>query len=160
MALFERYGWLSIDMYHQMLKDGMDFWYKEDGLLMIYTLEKSFEKKLKTCDNSGAYKILSAKETKEYMPVVNDNICGSVLLTENAYVDPGEVMHSLQEYLQNVGVEFLYNEEVIDFEFKNNLIEGVITHKEKIQAETIILATGANPTLIKKTKNDFFNDGG
>ncbi|WP_459109035.1 NAD(P)/FAD-dependent oxidoreductase [Helicobacter pylori] len=159
MALFERYGWLSIDIYHQMLKDGMDFWYKEDGLLMIYTLEESFEKKIKTCDNSGAYKILNVKETKEYMPIVNDNICGSVLLTENAHVDPGEVMHSLQEYLQNAGVEFLYNEEVVDFEFKNNLIDGVITHKEKIQAEKIILATGANPTLIKKTKNDFLMMG-
>lgn len=47
MALFERYGWLSIDMYHQMLEDGMDFWYKEDGLLMIYTLKENFEKRLK-----------------------------------------------------------------------------------------------------------------
>lgn len=89
------------------------------------------------------------------MPIVNDNICGSVLLTENVHVDPGEVMRSLQEYLQNAGVEFLYNEEVIDFEFKNNLIDGVITHKEKIQAEKIILATGANPTLIKKPKTIF-----
>ncbi|AFI04753.1 NAD(P)/FAD-dependent oxidoreductase [Helicobacter cetorum] len=159
MALFERYGWLSIEMYHQMLEDGMDFWYKEDGLLMIYTLQENFEKKLKTCDDSGAYKILNPKETQEYMPIAKDNICGSVLLTENAHVDPGEVMLSLQKYLKEVGVEFRYNEEVIDFEFKSNLVDSIITNKGRLQAEKIILATGANPTTIKKTKNDFLMMG-
>lgn len=73
----------------------MDFWYKEDGFLMIYILEESFEKKFKICDNSGVYKIFSVKEIKEYMFVVNDNICGSVFLIENAYVDLGEVMYFL-----------------------------------------------------------------
>ncbi|WP_104748966.1 NAD(P)/FAD-dependent oxidoreductase [Helicobacter cetorum] len=159
MALFERYGWRSVEMYHQMLEDGMDFWYKEDGLLMIYTLQENFEKKIKTCDDSGSYKILNTKETKEYMPIANDNICGSVLLTENAHVDPGEVMLSLQKYLKEVGVEFLYNEEVIDFEFKNNQVDSVITNKNRLQAETIILSTGANPETIKKTKNDFLMMG-
>lgn len=65
------------------------------------------------------------------MPIVNDNICGSVLLTENAHVDPGEVMRSLQEYLQNAGVEFLYNEEVVDFEFKKTLLMALSRIKKK-----------------------------
>lgn len=64
MALFERYGWLSVDIYHQMLKDGMDFWYKQDGLLMIYTLEEVLKKSLKLAITAALIKSLAQKRPK------------------------------------------------------------------------------------------------
>ncbi|WP_163534968.1 NAD(P)/FAD-dependent oxidoreductase [Helicobacter suis] len=163
MALFERYGWMSVDIYHEMLNDGMDFWYKEDGLLMIYTLQENFDKKVKLCQDhydSQTYTIFNPKETLDYMPVAKEeSICGSVLLKENAHIDAREVMESLHHYLQNAGVEFYYNEEVLDFEFSGSKVSGIITHLNRIEADIIVLATGANPQLIKKTQNDFLMMG-
>lgn len=163
MALFERYGWLSIDVYHEMLADGMDFWYKEDGLLMIYTLQENFQKKVQLCQDHydpKTYEIFDPKKTLEYMPVAKEEtIAGSVLLTENAHVDAREVMEQLQTYLKNAGVEFYYHEEVLDFEFSGNRINGIITTANRFQADTIVLCTGVNPQLIKKTGNDFLMMG-
>ncbi|WP_162984097.1 NAD(P)/FAD-dependent oxidoreductase [Helicobacter felis] len=162
LALFERYGWMSLEVYHQMLDEGMDFWFKEDGLLMIYTLQENFEKKIKSCAHydPSTYEIFDPRATLEYMPIAKEeNICGSVLLKENAHVDAKEVMESLQAYLKNAGVEFYYNEEVRDFEFSGQKISGVITNHNKFSADTIVLATGANPYLLKKTHNNFLMMG-
>ncbi|WP_104639593.1 NAD(P)/FAD-dependent oxidoreductase [Helicobacter bizzozeronii] len=163
MALFEHYGWMSLDIYHEMLSKGMDFWLKEDGLLMIYTFKHNFKKKVKLCQehyDPKTYQVFNAQETLEYMPVAKeDSIAGSVLLSENAHVDAREVMESLQAYLKKEGVTFYYNEEVLDFEFEDSKISSVLTNCNKYQADTIILATGASPYLLKKTKNNFLMMG-
>ncbi|WP_120945816.1 MULTISPECIES: NAD(P)/FAD-dependent oxidoreductase [Helicobacter] len=162
LALFERYGTMSLEIYHEMLDKGMDFWFKQDGLLMIYTLKENFEKKIKACAHydPNTYEIFDPRATLDYMPIAREeNICGSVLLKENAHVDAREVMESLQGYLQNAGVEFYYNEEVLDFEFNTQKISAITTNHRKFSADTIILATGASPYLLKKTHNDFLMMG-
>jgi D-amino-acid dehydrogenase len=156
LALFERYGQISLDMYEKMVKeDGMDFHFCKDGLLMIYTEQKTFDIKAAHCNNPDAYEILSKERTKEYMPILNDKVIGSILLKENGHVDPGEFMLELKKYLEEKGVEFLLNEEVTQLEFEGSKVTKIRTSKNVYEAETFVLSTGANDTLAKQAKNKF-----
>ncbi|NQY52165.1 MAG: FAD-binding oxidoreductase [Campylobacteraceae bacterium] len=156
LALFEKYGEKAINSYKKMKKeDDMDFYFKEDGLLMVYTQEKSFQDKIKISSNKDLYTILNKSETKKYLPFVNDKIIGSVLLKQNAHLDPSLLMSELKSYLLKKGVEFVLNEEVLDFKFKKNKITKVYTEKNFYEANTFILASGANDSLFKKTNNSF-----
>ena len=156
IALFERYGQISLDMYEIMVKeDCMDFHFCKDGLLMIYTEEKTFDKKILHCNNTNVYEILSKEQTKEYMPILNEKVIGSILLKENGHLDPGEFMLALKSYLLEKGVEFLLNEEVSKLEFECSKVSKIHTNNESYEADTFILSTGANDKLAKQAKNKF-----
>ena len=156
LALFERYGQISLDMYETMVKeDGMDFHFCRDGLLMIYTEQKTFDTKAALCKNPDAYEILSKERTKEYMPILNEKVIGSILLKENGHVDPGEFMCELKKYLEEKGVEFLLNEEVKRLEFQGSKVTKIRTSKDVYEAETFVLSTGADDTLARQAKNRF-----
>lgn len=156
LALFERYGQISLDMYESMVKnDGMDFHFCKDGLLMIYTEQNTFDAKAAHCTNPDAYEILSKERTKEYMPILNEKVIGSILLKENGHVDPGEFMLELKKYLESKGVEFLLNEEVQRLEFEGSKVSKIRTSKGSYEADTFVLSTGADDTLAKQAKNKF-----
>lgn len=155
LILFERYGQISMDIYKQMTQeDKMDFHFCQEGLLMIYTEQKSFDKKIKLCNDKSKYEILSAQRTKEYMPIVNDKIIGSVLLKENGHIDPNLLMSELKKYLINNGVEIITNEEVQKLEFDHSKISRIHTQKMSYEADTFILSTGADVKLSQQAKTD------
>lgn len=156
LALFERYGQISLDMYESMVKeDGMDFHFCKDGLLMIYTEQKTFDAKAAHCEDTNAYEILSKERTKEYMPILNEKVIGSILLKENGHIDPGEFMIELKKYLEEKGVEFLLNEKVDRLDFQGSKVSKIHTSKGSYEAETFILSTGADDTLARQAKNRF-----
>ncbi len=156
LGLFERYGKISLDYYSFMSKeDKMDFHFRQDGILMIYTEQKSFDKKVILCQDTSKYKILNIDETKEYMPCVNDKIIGSILLKQNGHLDPALLMFELKNYLLEKKVEFIYNEEVKHLEFSSNKVVQVHTSKHSYKADTFILSTGANTNLMKQSKTSF-----
>jgi len=156
LALFERYGKISLEMYQEMVEeDKMDFHFCKDGLLMIYTEQKTFDDKASHCDDKNAYEILSKERTKEYMPILNDKVVGSILLKENGHIDPGEFMLALKKHLEEEGVEFLLNEEVTKLEFNGSKVNKIRTNKGEYEAETFILSTGADDTLAKQAQNKF-----
>jgi len=156
LVLFERYGKISLEMYSTMTQEEeMDFHFCQDGLLMIYTEQKSFDDKVKLCNDVEKYEILSKEKTKEYMPFTNDKIIGSVLLKQNAHIDPGLLMSELKNNLLSKGVEFLLEEEVQRLEYNQNKITKLHTQKMTYEAQTFILATGADDSLAKQVQNKF-----
>ncbi len=156
LLLFERYGQLSLDIYDKMTKeDNMDFHFCQDGLLMVYTEQKSFDKKARLCNNPQRYEVLSKDKTKKYMPFVNDKIAGSILLKQNGHLDPGLLMLELKKHLLSKGVEIIINEEVERIDHTANKITKIHTKQAVYEAQTFILSTGADDTLARKIKNNF-----
>ncbi|MCP4971499.1 MAG: FAD-binding oxidoreductase, partial [Arcobacter sp.] len=155
MILFEKYGELALDLYKQMmLDDALDFDLHEDGLLMIYTEQKSFDEKIVDCQDKKRFEILNPEQTKKYMPCANEKIKGSVLLKRNAHLDPKKVMLSTKKYLQEVGVEFILNEKIIDIKFENNRVKEVNSLTSSYEADTFILSTGYQTLLSDKIKTN------
>ncbi|NQY94007.1 MAG: FAD-binding oxidoreductase [Campylobacteraceae bacterium] len=156
LLLFERYGQISLDMYSKMTKeDELDFHFCQDGLLMVYTEQKNFDKKAALCTNTSKYEILSKVKTKEYMPFVNDKIAGSILLKQNGHLDPDLLMRELKKYLLSKGVEIIINEKVEHIEHSESKITKIRTKKAVYEADTFIFSTGADDTLSRKLKNNF-----
>ncbi len=156
LAVFERYGRISLKMYKEMLKkDGMDFYFKEDGLLLVYTEESTFEEKLKVYKNAEHVEVLSKEQTKEYIPILNDKVVGSFLLKENGHIDPAEFITQLKQYLEKNNVEFILDEEVTKLEFENDKVSKIHTSKSSYSPQTCILATGFDDTLAKQAQNKF-----
>ena len=154
LILFERYGQISLDIYKKMVdEDKMDFYFHQDGLLMVYTQQQTFDEKILQCKDSSKYKILSCEKTKEYLPFTNDKIIGSVLLKQNGHLDPTLLMNELKTYLINNGVEIITNEEVQRLEFKNSKVSKIHTKSSSYEAQTFILSTGATDTLARQAKN-------
>jgi len=156
LLLFERYGQISLDTYNTMSdEEEMDFHFCQDGLLMVYTEQKSFDKKIQLCKNNHAYEVLSKSKTKQFLPFVNDKIKGSILLKQNGHLDPSLLMWELKKYLISKGVEIIINEEVELIDHTSDKITKIRTKKASYEAETFILSTGADDSLARKIKNNF-----
>jgi D-amino-acid dehydrogenase len=156
LILFERYGQISLDIYSKMThEDKMDFHFCQDGLLMVYTEQQTFNRKVNQCRNNKHYEIFTKEKTLDYLPFINDKIIGSVLLKQNGHLDPTLLMNELKNYLRNQGVEIITKEEVINLEFQHSKVSKIHTNKNTYEANTFVLATGANDTLSRQAKNDF-----
>ncbi len=156
LVLFETYGQYSLGTYENMTKkDKMDFFFHKDGLLMVYTENDSFNKKVQITKDPNKYLILSKEQTKEYMPCANDKIVGSVLLKGNGHVDSGLLMKELKAYLLKEGVEFQLNEEVRKLEFIGDKVSTIATNKHLYEPQNVILSTGWELNLSKQAGNDF-----
>ncbi|HHD74368.1 MAG TPA: FAD-binding oxidoreductase [Nitratifractor sp.] len=156
LALFEKYGERSLNIYQNLNQlDEFNFHLMSNGLLMVYTEEKSFQKKKEHAQDSENFAIYTPEETLDFAPFLNKKIKGSVLLKENASLDPGLLMRQMKEYLLKSGVEFILNEEITKLEFQNNQLSKLISKKSRYEAEQIVLATGANSTLAKQADNNY-----
>ena len=65
------------------------------------------------------------------------------------------IIDNITQYLIKHGIEFHFNEEVIDFNIENNIIESIKTNKSTYNTEDVILAVGHSSyktieTLYKK----------
>lgn len=158
MMLFEKYGEISNELYKQMIKeDNLDFDFHHNGMLSVFTENKTYEAKLKHCENleEDRYKILEKEEIKEYLPSGKENIKGAVLFKKNAHFDSKRVMHELHRHLEEVGVEFILNKKIEDIKFEASKVKYLVgSHGEFYDAEHYILSTGYQTLLSEKSKKE------
>ncbi|MFM7770910.1 MAG: NAD(P)/FAD-dependent oxidoreductase, partial [Bacteroidota bacterium] len=74
---------------------------------------------------------------------VEVTVRGGVLYPIDAHLHPGDFMQSLHAYLEKEGVEFILETEVTGFEKSKGKITKVITNKESLDVDELILATGS-----------------
>lgn len=155
MALFEKYGELSLTLYKEIIKEhSLDFDFHDDGLLLVFTELETFQKRLLTAHDPSKYTILSPSQTNEYLPFVKQNICGSLLINRNAHLDPALMMKNMKTHLEKAGVEFILNEEIIDFEFSQDKLVKIVSKENDYEADEFIFSTGAHVALAKKAGTD------
>jgi D-amino-acid dehydrogenase len=99
LALFEKYGQITIDRYKQMqIDDGLDFDFHHDGMLSVFTEQSTFDKKLSkyNFEDFDRFEVLNKEKIKNYLPLGNDKIKGAILFKRNAHLDPRKVMLELK----------------------------------------------------------------
>lgn len=158
LALFEKYGEKTLALYKQMqIDDGLDFDFHHDGMLSVFTEQKSFDKKIKNYNfvDNERFEILNTIKIKEYLPLGNEKIKGAILFKRNAHLDPKRVMIELKNYLSKNGVEFILKEKITDIKFKDKKVEKIISSlNNKYEAETYILCTGYQTLLANIRKQE------
>ena len=151
MMLFEKYGEISLDLYKQMIKeDNLDFDFHHNGMLSVFTENKTYEEKLKKYNyvDENRFKILNKNEIKEYLPSSNEKVKGAILFKKNAHFDSKRVMLELKRHLEEVGVEFILNEKIENISFKDKKVKYILSDKKKFyEAEHFVLSTGYQTLL-------------
>jgi D-amino-acid dehydrogenase len=157
LALFEKYGQNTIDLYKKMQKeDNLDFDFHHDGMLSVFTEQKSYDKKLsmyKVADDE-IFQIIDKTKIKDYLPCANDKIKGAILFKRNAHLDPKRVMLELKNYLSSNGVEFILNEKIIDIKFKDNNVSSISSNSNTYEAQRYIMSTGYQTLLADIRKQE------
>lgn len=135
---------LMIDFKNE-LPDSFDM--TENGIWMLYKSEKTKEHELHLAEQAEQFGlkaiICNAQQVQEYETAVEVNVNGGVLYLDDCHIDSSKFMRSLHQYLEKKGVKFYLNTEVRSFEKNNGIVTAVITDKEKISCEELIIANGS-----------------
>ncbi len=155
MELFEKYGDISCNFYDFFQNTlGFDINYERSGFMLYFHNNKNYLKKKKQLiKNPNIGNILNYAEQHNLAPLLKSKTSKSILLYKNAHIDPKKTILALKKYLQEHGVKFVDDDEIIDFEFKNNKITKAISiNKNSYNADSFIMATGHNLALSKILK--------
>lgn len=157
IALFEKYGQITIDKYKKMQdEDGLDFDFQHKGMLSLFTNQETYDKKINqySYEDETRFKILTKSEIKDYVPCSNEKAKGAILFKKNAHLDPKKVITQLKEYLENNGVEFILNEKITDIQFSEDKIECIKSNTNTYEANTYIMSTGYQTLLADKLNKE------
>lgn len=155
LALFEKYGDISNNIYENMQSfDGLDLDFHRNGMLSIFTEQKSYDKKLidYSVKNDDIFEIIEKNKIKDFIPCVTNDIKGAIHFKRNTHFDPQRVMLELKRYLKENGVEFILNERISNIVYSDKKIESISSALNTYEADTYILSTGFQTNLVDKLK--------
>ncbi|WP_418179138.1 NAD(P)/FAD-dependent oxidoreductase [Aliarcobacter lanthieri] len=155
LALFEKYGDISNNIYENMQSfDGLDLDFHRNGMLSIFTEQKSYDKKLidYSVKNDNIFEIIEKNKIKDFIPCVTNDIKGAIHFKRNTHFDPKRVMLELKRYLKENGVEFILNERISNIVYSDKKIESISSALNTYEADTYILSTGFQTNLVDKLK--------
>lgn len=146
---------LSRELYEEMQSSkDFNFHYERKGLLMLYQSDKVGEEEWKIGQRGikEGLKVenLSPSEVKKIEPKANLDIKGAVYFHSDAHMTPNDFMSNMVAYLKSKDVTFFGNEEVVDIQISNNSISKVITNKQELTADEIIMAAGSWSQILSK----------
>jgi len=78
------------------------------------------------------------------------DVIGASYFKCDSHSTPHEFMEDMKSYLQSNGVELYKNEKVEGLKFRNSRINTIITNKQRLSADEIVLAAGSWSNLISK----------
>ncbi len=151
-------SFLSKNLYQDFEKQKhFDFGWHERGLMMLYQTPSMAHEEAEgaaVANKAGIEAhVLSQKEVQNLEPNTKINALGGVFYSGDAHLSPHLLLSGLKKLLYTVeernpdtigkGVTFKLKTEVLNFEIKNSRVTSVITEKEKLDFDEIIIAVGA-----------------
>jgi D-amino-acid dehydrogenase len=139
---------LSRELMNEMRKDiGDHFDMREIGCLMMCKGSKTLEHEFHMADVAEKFGLrverLYAEQVQQLEPDVELGVAGAVLFKDDCHFDPGKLMLLLKEYLIKAGVKFQLHTAVKGFGRKGHKIVSVITDKDRLDVETVIISSGS-----------------
>lgn len=157
LALFEKYGHISNDLYEKMQNvDRLDLDFHRKGMLSVFTEQSSYDKKLLdyTIKNDDIFEVIEKNKIKDFIPCVTDDVKGAIHFKRNTHFDPKRVMLELKRYLKENGAEFILNERIMNIEYGNKEIKSISSALNTYEADTYIMSTGYQTLLANKLKQN------
>lgn len=157
LALFEKYGHISNDLYKKMQNiDGLDLDFHRKGMLSVFTEQSSYDKKLLdyAIKNDDIFEVIEKNKIKDFIPCVTNDVKGAIHFKRNTHFDPKRVMLELKRYLKENGAEFILNERITHIKYGNTEIESISSALNTYEADTYIMSTGYQTLLADKLKQN------
>lgn len=139
---------LSKHLYQDFEKQNLfDFGWHERGLMMLYQTQSLAHEEAEgaaIANKAGieAY-VLSQKEVQNMENATKVNALGGVFYPGDAHLSPHLLVTGLKKYLHTEGVAFLYKTEVLDFDVQNQRVESMMSTKDRLFFDEIVIAVGA-----------------
>ena len=139
---------LSRSLINDLKSDlGETFSLEEKGCLMLCRNEHTLNHEKELAIAGGLLglqvRMLDAKEVQVLEPDVEVSVKGAALFKDDCHLNPGLLMKELKAYLINKKVDFRLHNTVIGFEQNTDKVKAVITDKEKINCDQLVVATGS-----------------
>jgi D-amino-acid dehydrogenase len=119
----------------------------EKGLMMAYQTDAVEKEEIEFAHLARKYgleaEILTPADIQKVEPNLEVKARGAVLFPGDAHLDPGALYGFLKKYLEEKGVKFLYNTQVLGFEKSRSKVEAILTDQGKIEAEKVLLCGGS-----------------
>lgn len=128
---------------------GDDIWWEQGGYTFL-AYNNEHENLLKeTVELQKKYGLnidyVDVEKIKELIPgITEDGLLGGTYSPEDGNASPLLSLHAFFRQSKNLGVEYHFNEKVIDILKKNNKITGIKTTKGQYNTKNIINAAGAH----------------
>jgi D-amino-acid dehydrogenase len=136
----------SRDLYCKWQDDGIDCSLVKRGLLMLCNTQHGLDEEAHLAERARELgipaSVLSPEETTALDPNVTVDIHGSVYYPKDCHLNPGQLIRSLRQRIQNLGGKFLYGEHVTGWRQSKAKLEGVQTIHGLIQADEFVLSGG------------------
>jgi D-amino-acid dehydrogenase len=124
-----------------------DFGWEERGLMMLFQTPAMAHEEAEgaaIANKAGIEAhVLDAKGVQNLEPKTTVNAIGGVFYPGDAQLNPNLLINNLKKHLNTEGVKFLYKTEVKGFEFKNQRVSSILTDKETLNFDEIVIAVGA-----------------
>ncbi len=121
--------------------------FQEKGLMMVYQTDAVEKEEVEFAHLARKHgleaEILSPTDIQKIEPNLEVKAKGAVLFPGDAHLDPGALYSFLRKYLEEKGVQFHTETEVLGFEKSAGKVASVLTDKGKIEAEKILLCGGS-----------------
>lgn len=124
-----------------------NFFWKEKGLLMLYTSPQGEREECKAADLVKSIgidaRILSHDEVRMVEPAVADHVRGGVLYPGDALLSPSRLTNFLHRQLGEAGVNFVLNEEIKTLVREKNRVVAIRTGQREFSCDHLVIAAGA-----------------
>ena len=121
---------------------------------MLCKTEKMLEEEIHTANIAKSEGLdaaeISLSEIKKLEPNVRMNIQGGTYYKCDSHGTPGEFMEELKSALLSKGVTIKSNEKATDFNVESGKIRSVVTSKETITCDEVVLAAGSWSSFISR----------
>ncbi len=139
---------LSRDLINDMRNEiGDSFDMETKGCLMMCKEQSTLEHEYYLADDAEKLglevKRLNAAAVQAMEPNVEVAVAGAVLFEDDCHFDPGKLMTTLQNYLQQQGVQFRLQHTVTGFEKNGDSVKAVTTNKGNFTGDNFVIATGS-----------------
>ncbi|MEM9685804.1 MAG: FAD-dependent oxidoreductase [Bacteroidota bacterium] len=151
-ALNEQSKWLYKAM---AAEHGFDFGFEERGLLLLYKTQKQAREEEELAEKAHRLGIKAAvfdkKDLKDLEPEMDLEVLGGTYFPGDAHLYPNQLMVQLTTRLRQLGVSFIPNTAVVDFNIRGSKIEALLTDEgDNLPVDNVVLASGSWTGLLLK----------
>ncbi len=131
---------------HEELEQQLDFGLVQKGLIMLCKKQQTLDEEARTAAQANALgiaaEVLDAKATAALDPAVTVDVCGSVYFPQDCHLSPARLMAALEAEVVRLGVEFLWETEVVGVETEGEALRAVQTSRGLVSCDEVVLCGG------------------
>jgi D-amino-acid dehydrogenase len=136
----------SRKLYEDLAKTLKPFGFEHKGLLLLCHSDDGLAKEAKAAKQANHLgmktELLDRAGVAKLEPKLEMNVVGGVYYPEDAHLNPKSFMLSLREWLEQNGVQILWNQALTGWHREGKKIKAVRTARGDLEAEQLVLSAG------------------